>query len=69
MKTFIYSIVCAALCSTSFGGECVGSCRKPVRNALVATSNVVERAVAAPVRVVKNVATNVQQRRVCRRCR
>jgi len=69
MKTFIYSIVCAALCSTSFGGECVGSCRTPVRSVVSATANVVERVVSAPVRVVKNVAGNVQQRRACRRCR
>lgn len=69
MKSFIFAIVCAALCSTSFGGECVGSCRKPVRNALSATANVAECVVSAPVRVVKKVAGNVHQRRACRSCR
>lgn len=67
MKSFIFAAICATLCSTSFGGECVGgSCRKPVRNVLSATVGVVERVVAAPVRVVKNVAGNVQHRRSCR---
>lgn len=70
MKSFIFAIVCAALCSTSFGGECVGgSCRMPVRNALFATANVTERVVSASVRVVKKVASGVRQRRACRRCR
>jgi cell shape-determining protein MreC len=69
MKNIIYSIVCAALCSISFGGECVGSCRTPVRSVVSATANAVERVVSAPVRVVKKVANGVQQRRFNRRCR
>jgi hypothetical protein len=69
MKSFIFAIVCAAFCSTSFG-ECVGGlCRTPVRSTLSATVNVAERVVSAPVRVVKKVASNVEQRRACRRCR
>jgi len=69
MKSFIFAIVCAAFCSTSFGGECVGgSCRTPVRNALSTTANVAERVVSAPVRVARRVVSKVRQRRHCRNC-
>lgn len=74
MKNVILAIVFAALCSTSFGGECsTAECRQPVRNVVSAavgtTVSVAKRVVSVPVNVARRVACNVQHRRYNRRCR
>lgn len=70
MKNVILAMAFVACCSVSFACDCsTGSCRKPVRNVVAATVNVVDRVVSVPVNVARRVTCNVQQRRYNRRCR
>lgn len=73
MKNFIFTVATLLVGGVAFAGDCEnGVCRQPVRNAVRSVVRVTENVVTAPVRAVKKVSHNVQQRRsvrrVCRRC-
>jgi hypothetical protein len=68
MKNLILLFAIMLLSSTAYAGNCEnGTCRTPVRSSLSHAIVVTKNVVTAPVRVTKNVTTNVRCRRSCRR--
>lgn len=68
MKNLILLFAIILLSSTVYASDCEnGTCRTPVRSSLSRAAAVTKNIVTAPVRVTKNVTTNVRCRRSCRR--
>ena len=70
MKNFILLIALSVMSSSVLAGDCFnGSCRQPLKRSVSKVVDVTRSIVTAPVRATKNVASNIQSRRVSRRSR
>ena len=70
MKNLILCAIVGLFSSPIFAEDCLfGRCSQPVKKVAVKAVDVTRAVVSAPVKVCRNVASNVQSRRSCRRCR
>ena len=70
MKNLILCAIVGLFSSPIFADDCLfGRCSQPVKKVAVKAVDVTRAVVSAPVKVCRNVASNVQSRRSCRRCR
>ena len=70
MKNFILLIAVALMSSPLFAGDCAnGTCRQPVRRVVNGVVDVTRSVVSVPVKVTRNVASNIQSRQSARRSR
>lgn len=69
MKNFILLIAVALFSSPLLASDCAsGTCRAPLKRVATKVVDVTTAVVSAPVRVVKNTACTVKNRRYSRRC-
>lgn len=70
MKNLILCAIIGLFSSPIFADDCLfGRCSQPVKRVAVKAADVTRAVVSAPVKVCRNVASNVKSRRSYRRCR